>query len=64
MHGVGFEPTSIATPHLECGPLDRSGIRASPMYLLTTLIYKTNYKNNNLIRYFFSISNFLSSLYL
>ncbi len=28
MHGVGFEPTSIATPHLECGPLDRSGIRA------------------------------------
>ena len=28
MHGVGFEPTRFATPHLECGPLDRSGIRA------------------------------------
>jgi hypothetical protein len=29
MHEEGFEPSSIATPHLECGPLDRSGIRAS-----------------------------------
>gem|GEM_PF-2934993 len=44
MHGVGFEPTSIATPHLECGPLDRSGIRASPMYSDSFLIYKTIYK--------------------
>ena len=42
MHGVGFEPTSIATPHLECGPLDRSGIRASPMYSLSFLSNNTN----------------------
>ena len=44
MHGVGFEPTSIATPHLECGPLDRSGIRASPMYSYSYPIYKTTCK--------------------
>jgi len=43
MHGVGFEPTSIATPHLECGPLDRSGIRASPMYSHSFLSNNTNY---------------------
>ena len=28
MHEVGFEPTRITTSHLECDPLDRSGIRA------------------------------------
>ena len=41
MHGVGFEPTRFATPHLECGPLDRSGIRASPTFYVTHTIYKT-----------------------
>ena len=29
MHRVGFEPTSFATSHLECDPLDRSGIYAN-----------------------------------
>jgi hypothetical protein len=32
MHEVGFEPTRFATPHLECGPLDRSGIRADQSF--------------------------------
>lgn len=40
MHEEGFEPSSIATPHLECGPLDRSGIRAS-RYSLSTYLFIT-----------------------
>lgn len=28
MHREGFEPSSVATSHLECDPLDRSGICA------------------------------------
>jgi hypothetical protein len=34
MHEVGFEPTSITTSHLECDPLDRSGIRANQQIIL------------------------------
>ena len=28
MHREGFEPSSVSTSHLECDPLDRSGICA------------------------------------
>jgi hypothetical protein len=41
MHGVGFEPTRFATPHLECGPLDRSGIRAGQHNPSSLNIYPT-----------------------
>jgi hypothetical protein len=33
MHRVGFEPTSVATSHLECDALDRSAICAQCYYV-------------------------------
>ena len=38
MHRVGFEPTRIATSHLECDPLDRSGICAINIQSIITII--------------------------
>ena len=35
MHREGFEPSSVATSHLECDPLDRSGICAHRPFLLS-----------------------------
>lgn len=56
MHGVGFEPTRFATPHLECGPLDRSGIRAGQCiwirYQFITLIDKTTNGKNDFFHSF------------
>ena len=37
MHRVGFEPTSVATSHLECDALDRSAICAQ--WLLCLLVF-------------------------
>ena len=59
MHEVGFEPTSIATPHLECGPLDRSGIRARLLYLNPYPFYYTLYKLYSMTITFFNLLNIL-----
>ena len=40
MHKEGFEPSSIATSHLECDPLDRSGICAH-WYSEKNLLYQS-----------------------
>ena len=56
MHGVGFEPTRFATPHLECGPLDRSGIRAGQYYIHLSIYYNTLFFLNISL---LSISNYI-----
>ncbi len=43
MHAVGFEPTHLAIPELESGPLDHSGIHAYTVqasYIETASIFE------------------------
>ena len=45
MHRVGFEPTRIATSHLECDSLDRSDIYAR-YYFWVEISFTSNFDNN------------------